>query len=56
MVFNSIGTLFDIVEVIKVVKTLSNIEFTKLHNLEGKNRLSIFRRILGNTNTNESVM
>jgi len=51
VVFNSIGTLFDIVEVVDVVKTLSNIEFTKPPNLEGKNRSIIFYTILVNTIT-----
>jgi hypothetical protein len=45
VVFNSIGTLFDIVEVVEVVKTLSNIEFTKPPNLEGKNISIIFYTI-----------
>jgi hypothetical protein len=51
VVFNSIGTLFDIAEVVEVMKTLSNIEFTKPPNLEGKNRLIIFYTISINTNT-----
>jgi len=51
VVFNSIGTLFNILEVMEVVKTLSNIEFTKPPNLEGNNRTIIFCTILINTNT-----
>jgi len=51
VVFNSIGTLFDIAEVVEVMKTLSNIEFTKSPNLEGKDRLIIFYTISINTNT-----
>ncbi len=48
VVFNSIGTLFDIVE---VVKRVSNIEFAKPFNLEGKNGLIIFYTISVDTNT-----
>jgi hypothetical protein len=51
VVFNSIRTQFDIAEVIKMVKTLSNIEFTKSPNLEGKNRSLIFCTISVNTYT-----
>ncbi len=51
VVFNSIGTLFDIPKVVKVVKTLSNIEFTKPPNLESKNRSIIFCTISINTTT-----
>jgi hypothetical protein len=51
VVFNSIGALFDIVEVVEVMKTLSNIEFTKSPNLKSNNRLIIFCTILVNTNT-----
>jgi len=51
VVFNFVGTLFDIAEVVEVVKTSSNIEFTKPLNLEGKNRSIIFCTILVNINT-----
>jgi hypothetical protein len=51
VVFNFVGTLFDIAKVVKVVKTLSNIEFTKPPNLEGKNISIIFYTISINTNT-----
>jgi hypothetical protein len=50
VVFNSIGTLFDIAKVVEVVKILFNIEFTKPFNLEGKNRSIIFYTISVNTN------
>jgi len=47
VLFNSIGTLFDIV---KVMKRISNIEFAKPFNLEGKNGLIIFYTISVDTN------
>jgi hypothetical protein len=48
VVFNSIGTLFAIVE---VVKRASNIEFAKPLNLERKNGSIVFYTISIDTNT-----